>query len=203
MTSFAPPHRIRLFTDPAACLAAIEGFRWAKGHFCPRCRSRHVRQSRSDHHVFHCQDCNYKFNALAGTVFMGIKLPLTSYVQAFTIYNALGDTLSQRDMAFAIGSASRATNGIIGRVKAAHGDIRFTALGRSEDGDSANPDPEGAAPPANNFFAFCAMKSILVDETALMRYVEAVTNTPTNLVEVYGKRGRPRGPVRRIGSAAE
>lgn len=193
MMSFAPPHRIRLFTDNAICLATIERFRWAQGHFCPRCRSRHVRQTRSDPGVFLCQDCNYKFNALAGTVFMGVKLPLTSYLQAFTIHNALGDTLSQRDMAFAIGAASRSTHNIIDRVRVTHGDIRFTTLDRQPPGEVPEGEPEKQAAAANNFFAFCAMKSILVDEGALLRYLEAVTNTPTNLVEVYGKRGRPRG----------
>jgi transposase-like protein len=193
MMSFAPPHRIRLFTDNAVCLATIEGFRWAQGQFCPRCGSRQVRRNRSDPHVFRCQDCNYKFNALAGTVFMGVKLPLTSYFQAFTIYNALGDTLSYRDISFAIGAASRSTHGIIDRVRAANRDIRFTTTSRQLGGDAPEEERESRAAASNNFFAFCAMKSILVDESAFLAYIEAVTNTPTNLVEVYGKRGRPRG----------
>jgi transposase-like protein len=198
MMSFAPPHRIRLFTDNATCLATIEGFRWARGHFCPRCGSRQVRQSRSDGHVHLCQDCNYKFNALAGTVFMGVKLPLTSYLQAFTIYNALGDTLSYRDMSFAIGAASRSTHGIIDRVRSAHRDIRFTTTDRQPGGEPPRGERESQAAASNNFFAFCAMRSILVDEDAFLDYIEAVTNTPTNLVEVYGKRGRPRAPDARL-----
>jgi hypothetical protein len=165
--------------------------------------SRAVRQSRSDSRFYLCQDCNYKFNALAGTVFMGVKLPLTSYLQAFTIYNALGDTLSYRDMSFAIGAASRSTHGIIDRVRTTRRDIRFTTTERQPGVEPARGERENQAAASNNFFAFCAMRSILVDESAFLDYIEAVTNTPTNLVEVYGKRGRPRMADTRIADQAK
>ena len=101
------PRSITLFEDSAACLALIDQLRFAKGHDCPRCGSRKVRPRTESQtpQSYVCPDCDYAFNAAAGTIFMGTRLPIARYLQAFAIHDALGEALTMKEVGFAIGSS--------------------------------------------------------------------------------------------------
>lgn len=189
------PRNIPLFEDSAACLSTIDRLRFGKGPDCPRCGSKNVRprvESQSPQ-SYVCHDCDYAFNAAAGTVFMGTRLPIASYLQAFAIYDALGESVTIKEISFAIGSSDRAIKGVMGRVKSLQLGIKFTAIDaplvrklRSQNGHAVESR-------AQNFFGFCESKSILIDESALMHFLDAVSNTAMpELVTAYGRRGRTR-----------
>jgi transposase-like protein len=193
--TYVSPRSVRLFEDSAACLAMIDDLRWAHGHTCPRCSSTSVRPrtepTQSQSYV--CLDCDYTFNAAAGTIFMGARLPITSYVQAFTIHDALGDSASYKEISFAIESSDRATKGVMQRVKSVNVGIRFTVIDAALARSLRNNDAEHRGSRGQNFFGFCDAKSILIDETELIRFLGAVSNIPMpDLVLSYGRRGRSR-----------
>lgn len=123
---------------------------------------------------------------------MGARLPLASYLQAFTIHDALGASLSFKEISFAIGSSDRAIVGVMRRVKSLSTSVKFTTidqkLARQLSAESQNIEVT-----AQNFFGFCDAKSILVDENALIRFLDVASNTAMpEFVETYGRRGRRR-----------
>lgn len=173
------PRAIPLFTDNAMCLETIERLRWAEGHYCPRCGSRDVHKMKSNifREAHRCAACGYLHNALSGTVFMGARLPLPRYFQFFTILDALGDSLTFRDIAFVVGVAHKTAKGFAARLEAAKIDAKFTRIDRDlsdrlRDGYRGTEAGDG-----ENFFTYCEIKSITVDEAEFMRYVQRLCTT--------------------------
>jgi transposase-like protein len=194
------PRSINLFSDSQACLSTIDGLRWKRGHHCPRCGSTNVKDasSPSRQYNYYCADCGYTYNTLAGTIFMGVRMPLPSYLQAFTIIDALGETIRSKDISFAIAAADGSVSGVVSRIKSVSPGIRFTAIDPDLSSALRRGELSSDALANHNFFAFCDMRSILIDKVAFYRFLEAVSTTPVpSLVEAYGRRGRPQRSAER------
>lgn len=173
------PRSMALYTDNALCLKTIQQLRWVDGHYCPRCRSGAISKMKSNifREAFRCADCGYLHNTLSGTVFMGAKLPLPSYFQFFTILNALGSSLPFRDIAFVVDVAHKTAKGFVSRLNEINADIAFTRIDRELSDKFRAEHKEHPIGPAENFFAYCEIKSILVDEDEFLHYIKVISAT--------------------------
>lgn len=77
------PAFLRNFGSESQCEQALEAARWPQGFRCPRCAG-------ADHYVlrdgarkvFQCQACRHQASLIAGTMFQGTKLALTTWFLA-------------------------------------------------------------------------------------------------------------------------
>jgi transposase-like protein len=67
--------------DDTKCRAYLEGLRWPKGAFCPRCGSDKVYRL-VERDQFHCTGCLYHFSVTANTIFNDTHLPLWKWFLA-------------------------------------------------------------------------------------------------------------------------
>lgn len=124
---------------------------------------------------------------------MGARLPLTTYLQAFTIHDALGDKLTYPQFIFALGVSPAAKKSLTARLKLANTGIRFTVIDPEKALEIRNSSSAREIPIESNFLAFCEMKSILIDEHLFFKFLEQVINIPfPELLEAYKKRGQRR-----------
>src|SRR5438552_4195602 len=85
-----PENPGRFLEEFDGCLAEekCEGFvirrRWPDGFLCPRCGSRDY--GILPGHIILCRDCRAKTRVLAGTIFQGTKLPLTTWFRAAYLF---------------------------------------------------------------------------------------------------------------------
>jgi len=177
--SLVSPRTMALYTDNALCLKTIQQLRWVDGHYCPRCKSAAISKMKSNifREAFRCADCGYLHNTLSGTLFMGAKLPLPSYFQFFTILNALGSSLPFRDIAFVVDVAHKTAKGFVTRLNEINADIPFTVIDRDLSDRYRAEYKEHSIGAAENFFAYCEIKSILVDEDEFLRYIQLISTT--------------------------
>lgn len=61
-----------------ACREVLEKLRWPDGVTCPRCDSKHIRNSYT-RDQFDCGSCGYQFSVTAGTIFHDSHLPLRKW----------------------------------------------------------------------------------------------------------------------------
>lgn len=59
---------------------------------------------------------------------MGARLPLTTYLRAFTIHDALGDKLTYPQFIYALGVSPAAKKSLTTRLKAANTGILITVM---------------------------------------------------------------------------
>lgn len=67
------------------CLDLLEGLRWGKTVKCPKCESKHVRESDSQKRRYICKDCNVRFSVFTDTIFEGTLLPLPKWFASIAL----------------------------------------------------------------------------------------------------------------------
>ena len=77
------PEFLKKYATEAQCEHALETMRWPDGFRCPRCRhENHCVLRGGNHRLFQCNACRHQTSLIAGTVFQGTKLPLTTWFLA-------------------------------------------------------------------------------------------------------------------------
>jgi len=77
------------------CEQVLEAIRWPQGFHCPRCDgTAHYVMRDGPRKVFQCHDCRHQASLIAGTVFQGTKLPLTTWFQAIYLISQAKTGLS-------------------------------------------------------------------------------------------------------------
>lgn len=77
------PDFIKDYGTEAQCEQALEDVRWPEGFSCPRCHgTAHYVVRDGPRKVFQCHACRHQASLIAGTLFQGTKLPLTSWFLA-------------------------------------------------------------------------------------------------------------------------
>ena len=77
------PEFLKDYGSEAQCEQALEAIRWPDGFRCPRCADEaHSVLRDGSRKVFQCSACRHQASLIAGTVFHGTKLPLTTWFLA-------------------------------------------------------------------------------------------------------------------------
>lgn len=81
-------------TEPQ-CERVLEAVRWPNGFCCPRCgQAAHYVLRDGVRKVFQCNACRHQASLIAGTVFQGTKLPLTTWFLAIYLISQAKTGLS-------------------------------------------------------------------------------------------------------------
>lgn len=89
------PEFLKGYGTEIQCEQALEAVRWPKGFSCPRCHgSAHYVVRDGVRKVFQCQSCRHQASLIAGTVFQGSKLPLTTWFLAIYLISQAKTGLS-------------------------------------------------------------------------------------------------------------
>ena len=77
------PEFLKDYGTEAQCEQALEAVRWPEGFRCPRCDGiAHYVVRDGVRKVFQCVACRHQTSLIAGTLFQGTKLPLTTWFLA-------------------------------------------------------------------------------------------------------------------------
>jgi hypothetical protein len=77
------PEFLKGYGTEAQCEQALEAVRWPEGFRCPRCDgAAHYVVRDGVRKVFQCVACRHQASLIAGTLFQGTKLPLTTWFLA-------------------------------------------------------------------------------------------------------------------------
>jgi transposase-like protein len=77
------PDFMRKFGTEEQCIQAVKQARWPDGFRCPRCDTlAHYIVGHSARSLFQCNGCRRQTSVIAGTLFSGTKLPLTTWCLA-------------------------------------------------------------------------------------------------------------------------
>lgn len=95
--------------DDAKCFELVRQHRWPQGLRCPKCGSDHcVRNGHDDTHPhrqrYLCQQCQFRFDDLSGTVLAGHHQPLRIWILCLYF---MGLNLSNRQIAKELGLNER------------------------------------------------------------------------------------------------
>lgn len=89
------PEFLKDYGTEAQCEQMLEAVRWPKGFRCPRCESTgHYVLRDSTRKVFQCTGCRHQTSLIAGTIFQGTKLPLTTWFLAIYLISQAKTGLS-------------------------------------------------------------------------------------------------------------
>jgi len=90
------PEFFKGFGAEAQCeRRALEAARWPAGFHCPRCMGwQHYVMRDGERKVFQCTACRHQASLIAGTVFQGTKLPLTTWFLAIYLISQAKTGLS-------------------------------------------------------------------------------------------------------------
>lgn len=89
------PEFLKDYGTEAQCEQALEALRWPQGFACPRCSgTAHYVVRDGVRKVFQCQSCRHQASLIAGTVFQGSKLPLTTWFLAIYLISQAKTGLS-------------------------------------------------------------------------------------------------------------
>ncbi|MBU2732460.1 transposase, partial [Acidithiobacillus ferridurans] len=71
------------FGTEEQCTAALESARWPVGFHCPQCGgTQHSVLKSGSRKTFQCSYCRHQTSLIAGTLFQGTRLPLTTWFLA-------------------------------------------------------------------------------------------------------------------------
>ena len=77
------PEFIQQYGTEAQCEAALVQIRWPKGFVCPKCdHESHCVLHSKKRLTFQCDTCHHQASLIAGTLFQGTNLPLTTWFLA-------------------------------------------------------------------------------------------------------------------------
>lgn len=89
------PEFLKDYGAEAQCEQALEAVRWPTGFRCPRCAGEaHYVLRDGVRKVFQCHACRHQASLIAGTVFQGTKLPLTTWLLAIYLLSQAKTGLS-------------------------------------------------------------------------------------------------------------
>lgn len=89
------PQFLKDFGTEAQCEQALESTRWPEGFGCPRCAGKaHYVLRDGPRKVFQCLTCRHQASLIAGTMFQGTKLPLTTWFLAIYLISQAKTGLS-------------------------------------------------------------------------------------------------------------
>lgn len=89
------PEFLKSYGSEAQCERALEAVRWPTGFRCPRCEGQTHSVFRDGvRKVFQCTTCRHQASLIAGTVFQGTKLPLTTWFLAIYLISQAKTGLS-------------------------------------------------------------------------------------------------------------
>jgi hypothetical protein len=89
------PDFVKDYGTEAQCEKALEAVRWSNGFGCPRCgHAAHYVLRDGVRKVFQCNACRHQASLIAGTVFQGTKLPLTTWFLAIYLISQAKTGLS-------------------------------------------------------------------------------------------------------------
>ena len=89
------PEFLKDYGSEAQCEQALEAIRWPDGFRCPRCANEvHSVLRDGSRKVFQCSACRHQASLIAGTVFHGTKLPLTTWFLAIDLISQAKTGLS-------------------------------------------------------------------------------------------------------------
>jgi hypothetical protein len=89
------PEFLNDYGTEAQCEQALEAVRWPEGFRCPRCEGvAHYVLRDGVRKVFQCQGCRHQASLIAGSVFQGTKLPLTTWFLAIYLISQAKTGLS-------------------------------------------------------------------------------------------------------------
>lgn len=89
------PEFLKDYGTEAQCEQALEAARWPEGFRCPRCaQTAHYVLRDGTRKVFQCAACRHQASLIAGTVFQGTKLPLTTWFLAIYLISQAKTGLS-------------------------------------------------------------------------------------------------------------
>lgn len=89
------PEFLKDYGSEAQCEQALEATRWPQGFCCPRCAAMTSYALRDGaRKVFQCTACRHQTSLMAGTVFQGTKLPLTTWFLAIYLISQAKTGLS-------------------------------------------------------------------------------------------------------------
>ena len=78
------PEFLKAYGTELQCEQALAAARWPDGFRCPRCQGAgHSVFRDGPRQVFQCTGCRHQASLIAGTIFQGTKLPLTTWFLAF------------------------------------------------------------------------------------------------------------------------
>lgn len=89
------PEFLKAYGTELQCEQALETVRWPDGFRCPRCEGAgHFVFRDGPRKVFQCTGCRHQASLIAGTVFQGTKLPLTTWFLAIYLISQAKTGLS-------------------------------------------------------------------------------------------------------------
>lgn len=89
------PEFLKGYGTEAQCEHALETMRWPEGFRCPRCAgAAHYVLRDGARKVFQCNGCRHQASLIAGTIFQGTKLPLTTWFLAIYLISQAKTGLS-------------------------------------------------------------------------------------------------------------
>ena len=89
------PDFLKDYGTEAQCEQALEAVRWPDGFSCPRCHgTAHYVVRDGVRKVFQCHACRHQASLIAGTLFQGTKLPLTTWFLAIYLISQAKTGLS-------------------------------------------------------------------------------------------------------------
>mgnify|MGYP003525270549 CR=1 FL=1 len=89
------PEFLKDYGTEAQCELALEAARWPEGFRCPRCATgNHYIVRDGSRKVFQCHACRHQASLIAGTIFQGSKLPLTTWFLAIYLISQAKTGLS-------------------------------------------------------------------------------------------------------------
>ena len=89
------PEFLKGYGTEAQCEQVLEAVRWPEGFRCPRCDGRaHYVVRDGVRKVFQCVACRHQASLIAGTLFQGTKLPLTTWFLAIYLISQAKTGLS-------------------------------------------------------------------------------------------------------------
>ena len=89
------PEFIKDYGTETQCEQALESVRWPQGFHCPRCEGvTHYILRDGARKVFQCTACRHQTSLIAGTVFQGTKLPLSTWFLAIYLISQAKTGLS-------------------------------------------------------------------------------------------------------------
>jgi len=168
------PEEIDYLLDNRLSHDLIDELRWAKHPTCPRCHSKYTKQVNTNifRQLYRCVDCGYMFNSLSGTIFHGAKMPVCKYFHFFILHNALGDKLPLRDLSYALDVSHRTASLLVRRASEMEYGFQFSFIDRGIPRRPASSSTESGTTENSAFFSYCDIKSIVVSEPLLRRYLE-------------------------------